>query len=182
MLCNAGRFRLFVTHQLVCVSCPCFIPVVNVVDLETLGSERLLDELGNEGGVGAGAASGSDLLLGDLDDGEAGLDGGGDLGELVGRDGATDDEALGDVGAAGGVGAETRRGLDGGVTANEGGELGEASGEVDRGVDDWRGDMVSLASSTQPRSGEEGNILSYSGRRASLTVPPTAELAPKAAM
>lgn len=155
---------------------------MNVVDLETLGSERLLDELGNEGGVGAGAASGSDLLLGDLDDGEAGLDGGSDLGKLVGGDGATDDEALGDVGAARGVSAETRRGLDGGVTPNEGGELREAGGEVDRGVDDWRGNLVSLASSTRPQSGEEGNILSYSGRRASLTVPPTAELAPKAAM
>lgn len=115
---------------------------MNVVDLETLGSERLLDELGNEGGVGAGAAGGSDLLLGDLDDGEAGLDGGGDLGKLVGGDGPTNDEALGDVGAAGGVSAETRGGLDGGVTANESGELREASGEVDRGVDDW-GDILS---------------------------------------
>jgi hypothetical protein len=122
-----------------CVLCLSFIPVVNVVDLETLGSERLLDELGNEGGVGAGAASGSDLLLGDLDDGEARLDGGGDLGKLLGGDGATDDEALGDVGAAGRVGAETRGGLDGGVTADEGGELSETSGEVDRGVDDCIG-------------------------------------------
>ena len=136
MVCNAGRFHLFVTHKLVCVLCLSFIPVINVVDLKTLGSERLLDELGNEGGVGAGGTSGLDLLLGDLDDGEAGLDGGGDLGDLVGGDGAADDEALGDVAAAGRVGAETRGGLDGGITVDEGGQLSETRGEVDRGVDD----------------------------------------------
>ena len=121
-----------------------FIPVVNVVELETLGSESLLDELGNKGGVGASAASGGDLLLGDLDDRESGLDGAGDLSELVGGDGTTDDEGLGDVAAAGGVGAETRRGFDRGVTANEGGELSETRGKVGRGMHDWNRENVSI--------------------------------------